>query len=391
MSVLSDIFAKEPPVVSRQAARPQPQQPPMQAPPPVPPLPPEMAPRPPQTLQSSTNGSRPRPPPPPKEDQTPQTSTHSASPSSDTTVRTSSVPSRYESAPPLPTQAPASPPVVRHAQPSSQFQQLSQQQQQHTQPPTRHWLPHGPHSSSQNPPYPAQQVPSQQLPPQWQALGPPPPGYAVAPGVGMPPHIQQPPVQQPAPPPPNILDEPLTLDIPEATTVAPPPIPPNPEKDNLLRQIAQTLYVIRQRSRQQNDSTMAGLQGQRSAMQNAMAGIQSESSQLTQLSNVLTSNTTILHDALRKADAVIDGSRSHPAPDIDELLVAPTIVSNQLYNLVAEEKALGDAIFMLGRAVERGRISPAVFAKMTRSLAREWYLKKALVRKIGQGMGMASA
>lgn len=126
-------------------------------------------------------------------------------------------------------------------------------------------------------------------------------------------------------------------------------------------------------------------------MQNAMAGVQSESSQLTQLSNVLTSNTNILHDALRKADDVIGGSRSHPAPDIDELLVAPTIVSNQLYNLVAEERALGDAIFMLGRAVERGRISPAVFAKTTRSLAREWYLKKALVRKIGQGMGMALA
>jgi ESCRT-I complex subunit TSG101 len=134
---------------------------------------------------------------------------------------------------------------------------------------------------------------------------------------------------------------------------------------------------------------MAGLQAQRNAMQNAMAGVHSESSQLTQLSNVLSSNTNILHDALRKADAVVEGSRSHAAPDIDELLVAPTIVSNQLYNLVAEERALGDAIFMLGRAVERGRITPAVFAKTTRSLAREWYLKKALVRKIGQGMGMA--
>lgn len=134
---------------------------------------------------------------------------------------------------------------------------------------------------------------------------------------------------------------------------------------------------------------MAGLQAQRSAMQHAMAGIRSESSQLTQLSNVLTSNTNILHEALRKADGLIEGSGSHPAPDIDELLVAPTVVSNQLYNLVAEERALGDAIFILGRAVERGRISPAVFAKTTRSLAREWYLKKALVRKMGQGMGMA--
>ena len=135
---------------------------------------------------------------------------------------------------------------------------------------------------------------------------------------------------------------------------------------------------------------MAGLQAQRSAIFSVMPTLQSEMGQLAQLSNVLTSNTAILHDALRKADGVIEGSRSHPAPDIDELLVAPTVVANQLYMLVAEERALGDAIFMLGRAVERGRISPAVFAKMTRSLAREWYLKKALVRKIGLGMGLAS-
>lgn len=135
---------------------------------------------------------------------------------------------------------------------------------------------------------------------------------------------------------------------------------------------------------------MAGLQAQRTAMLSAMPVLQSEASQMNQLANVLTSNTNILREALQKADDVIDRSRNHSLPDVDELLVAPTVVSNQLYNLVAEERALGDAIFMLGRAVERGRISPAVFAKMTRSLAREWYLKKALVRKIGHGMGLAS-
>jgi ESCRT-I complex subunit TSG101 len=125
-------------------------------------------------------------------------------------------------------------------------------------------------------------------------------------------------------------------------------------------------------------------------MLSVLPGLQSEMGQLNQLSNVLNSNTAILHEALHKADGVIEGSRSHPAPDIDELLVAPTVVSNQLYTLAAEERALGDAIFMLGRAVEKGRIPPTTFAKMTRSLAREWYLKKALVRKIGMGMGLAS-
>ena len=69
----------------------------------------------------------------------------------------------------------------------------------------------------------------------------------------------------------------------------------------------------------------------------------------------------------------------------DEL--APCRLSRIMF-MVAEERALGDAIFVLGRAVERGRISPAVFAKTTRGLAREWFLKKALAKKIGRGMGL---
>lgn len=65
------------------------------------------------------------------------------------------------------------------------------------------------------------------------------------------------------------------------------------------------------------------------------------------------------------------------------------MVGNQLYELVSEERGLGDAIFVLGRAVERGRVGAGVFARVTRGLAREWYLKKALARKIGRGMGLA--
>lgn len=230
---------------------------------------------------------------------------------------------------------------------------------------------------------------------QWQQ----PPQFQQPQQPQQPQQLQRPPAwnqaaPQPAPPanpppPPDLLDEPLDLALP-STMIAAPPIPPNPEKDALLRQLAQTLYSIRVRSRQQNDSSMAGLLAQRTAMISAMPTLQAETGQLSQLSNVLNSNSNILLDALHKADGVIEGSKSHPKPDVDELLVAPTVVGNQLYTLVAEERALGDAIFMLGRAVERGRITPAVFAKMTRSLAREWYLKKALVRKIGQGMGLSS-
>lgn len=88
------------------------------------------------------------------------------------------------------------------------------------------------------------------------------------------------------------------------------------------------------------------------------------------------------------ADETILASKSQKPPSIDEVLVAPTTVANQLYDLICEERALGDTLFVLGRAVERGRISGPTFVRMTRSLAREWFLKKALVKKIARGMGL---
>jgi ESCRT-I complex subunit TSG101 len=125
-------------------------------------------------------------------------------------------------------------------------------------------------------------------------------------------------------------------------------------------------------------------------MLNALTNMQAEIQALESLNTLLTANANILHTALHDADTVIESSQHRTAPNIDELLVAPTVVGNQLYELVSDERGLGDALFVLGRAVERGRISPAIFTKMTRSLAREWYLKKALAKKIGRGMGLAT-
>lgn len=125
-------------------------------------------------------------------------------------------------------------------------------------------------------------------------------------------------------------------------------------------------------------------------MLNALNNMQAEIQALESLTTLLNNNTTILHTALHDADAVIESSKHRAAPGIDEILVAPTVVGNQLYELVGEERCLGDVLFVLGRAVERGRISPVVFTKMTRTLAREWYLKKALVKKTGKGMGLAT-
>ncbi|TGJ88630.1 hypothetical protein E0Z10_g24 [Xylaria hypoxylon] len=414
IAILRDIFAKEPPVVARQQLR-LAQQPstPSPTPPPVPPLPPNMTRPGPQPTQSP-HASDPRPPPPPpKGDDLPQvipTPTARADgpplpPLPQQGVRrqlsqyTANQPepqvapavnrlSRYDMAPPLPPQGPQphiqppanpqvqQPPPHAYTQAPPNVQYHSQQQQ-----PGYSQVP--PASSQQPHDHRRQSYASGIVEPPSYAGGPPPNWQQRAP--------QQPPPQPVAkpPPPPDIMDEPLTLSLPSPSNLPVPPIPPNPEKDALLRQLASTLYVMRQRARQQNESSLAGLRVQHTAMLTALQNIQNDSATLTPLSNLLASNTTVLQSSLGEADAVINNSKTHRPPAIDDLLVAPTVVGNQLYDVVAEERALGDAIFVLGRAVERGRISPAVFAKTTRGLAREWYLKKALARKIGRGMGLS--
>jgi ESCRT-I complex subunit TSG101 len=125
-------------------------------------------------------------------------------------------------------------------------------------------------------------------------------------------------------------------------------------------------------------------------MLQSLTSMNSEIHALESLSALLTSNASILHTSLHEADAVIKSSQGRAPPGVDEILVAPTVVGNQLYELVCEERSLGDALFVLSRASERGRVVASVFAKATRGLAREWYLKKALVKKIGRGMGLVT-
>ncbi|KAK0615290.1 UEV domain-containing protein [Bombardia bombarda] len=427
LAILRDIFAKEPPVIARQQTRPPSAQQQPLSPPPVPPLPPDLAPRPPPPVQSPGREDADRPPPPPPKPganvdirqpqgqpspvqrqltgpplpphppsigrPTSQYGPESSRPQHEQQYSRPG-PSRYDTAPPLPPQeASQIQPQSRASFPVSQQQpQQGAPYQGHSPPvgarsppgqPQSQFSPNDPRrisTFSQPQPYGGPPPPWQQQQQQQQPQYQPPPNSNN-------PQSNLPPTQTPTAP--DLMDEDLTLSIPSPSSVPAPPIPPNPEKNALLHQLAQTLHAMRQQVRAQNESSLQGLQAQRSAMQQAVATLQTESAQLSQLSQVLGSNTAILQDSLRRADGVIESSARLPEPDVDELLVAQTVVGNQLYELVAEERALADAIFVLGRAVERGRISPGTFAKMTRGLAREWYLKKALVRKIGVGMGLA--
>ncbi|EKG20743.1 hypothetical protein MPH_01910 [Macrophomina phaseolina MS6] len=204
-----------------------------------------------------------------------------------------------------------------------------------------------------------------------------------------PPGPQQPALKQPVP---DLLTSELDVQLPSQTSsdipLPVPPVPPNPQKDALLSALSTTLVGLTTQTVQSNTAALPALRAQSTALRLAHARLQSELDQLQQLDAALAANERVLGEAMREADRVMDDARKRVVPDIDETLVAPTVVGGQLWGLVAEERGLEEAIFLLGRGLDRGRVGTEVFVKQTRSLAREQFLKKALIKKIARGMGL---
>jgi ESCRT-I complex subunit TSG101 len=144
-----------------------------------------------------------------------------------------------------------------------------------------------------------------------------------------------------------------------------PPVPPNPEKDALLRALSQTLVAQIRQTVNSNVSAVTPLRSQQAALQTACSRLQTELGELQQLDAALASNEQILKGAMIEADRVMEDARRRQAPDVDDVLVAPTLVGGQLYTLAAEEKGIADALFVLGRALDKGRVGADVFVKVS--------------------------
>ncbi|RDW67360.1 putative endosomal sorting complex protein TSG101 [Aspergillus mulundensis] len=439
LSILQDVFAKEPPVKYKQQ-QPIPQQAPtVPAPPPRPPLPAELGNSPIHTssslspaVSSPQPASQVPPPPPPKPGQL----------SSPAGLQQNIAPAQHNTPPPLPPLPPKEQSTRQSISPvhisignaqSRDSQYLPQQgaipvgayppppqpaQQRNGYPgpaytpgpahfpaangthsiPLQHQPPHpqGPHV----PPYAAyhrQHPPAQQVHPHPPHHGPP----HVAP-------TSQPPASQSRPKPAteDLLTSPFELDLPSFTPSGPaPPIPPNPEKDALLQAVSKAVTETLHANINHSKSAAQSLTSQSQSLHAAIATLQTEISSLTTLNSTLESNTSVLTQSLHRADAVIadaqsrvsttqPSSSSDPSlsssglPPIDDILVAPTVVGKQLYDLVAEERGIQQAIYALQSALVKGVIGLDTWSRHTRGLAREAFLKRALIRKIGKGMGL---
>ncbi|MCJ1341963.1 hypothetical protein MMC31_000141 [Peltigera leucophlebia] len=198
---------------------------------------------------------------------------------------------------------------------------------------------------------------------------------------------QQPPKRRPVE---DLLTSASENTVPAANANSPPPIPPNPQKDALLSALSQTLTQQAHKSYASHFAAIPPLQAQQTAMHTTLAAMNQEISQLNNLESVLSSNEAILHRAMRDAEKVMEDARHRKVPSVDEVLVAPTVVAGQLYELVADEHSLEECRAVVAKALDRGRMGGDIWAKQTRSLAREEFLKKALIRKVASGMGLVN-
>ena len=198
--------------------------------------------------------------------------------------------------------------------------------------------------------------------------------------------------QTPAPKPPeDLLSSPFDTPLPlnhQPLDIPAPPIPSNPEKEALLSAISQALTQQLYTTLASHAAALPPLRAQRTALEFTLRNMQQEHQALTSLQSLLSSNEAILHTAMRDADDCIENAKHRTVPPVDEVLVAPTVVGEQLYNLVAEERACEEARGVLGRALDKDRIGVDAWVKNVRGLAREEFLKKVLIKKCARGLGL---
>lgn len=423
VAILREIFAKEPPVIANQAAQTSSRQPTMAPTPPPPlPAPPEdwrrgQQPTPHTSGIYMQQGQDGRPPPlPPKNSGLADSTFISA-------LNGATRP--YDRGPPLPPLPP-----LNIAEPRSSSQSFQQDYGARPPPhiPTqsrqsslrRESSPHGANylpahmryqqshhelESPVSPLTPSADIPQRQLPPHHQPHSQygGPNQYQQYPSTQhsyqqLPPQYQHPgqqPAQRPAIPKPEIdlLSSPLDVQLPgqtgsPAAPVPVPPVPPNPEKDALLHALSQALVSQAHQIVANNNAAYQSLSAQHQALLAAQQKLQVELDQLSYLSSTLDSNEHALRQGIQQIDTSIASAASRHQPEIDEVLVCPSTVGQQVYSTVAEEQAARDVRLALGKTLDRGRVGVKEYVKEMRGVGRDEFFRKVIIRKAGVGMGL---
>ncbi|TPX32551.1 hypothetical protein SmJEL517_g04355 [Synchytrium microbalum] len=86
-------------------------------------------------------------------------------------------------------------------------------------------------------------------------------------------------------------------------------------------------------------------------------------------------NSTILDTKMQELNELLETVRNQPKVNADDIITG-------LIEVVAEDHSIDDALYCLGEAFSREKVDGPTYLKHVRLLAREQFLKRALVKKI---------
>ncbi|KAK9894358.1 UEV-domain-containing protein [Cystobasidium minutum MCA 4210] len=183
----------------------------------------------------------------------------------------------------------------------------------------------------------------------------------------------------------NILDDDDEPSRDLSKVSAPPPRPTNPALLNMRRalyaQLVHHLHTLQAHLNTENEH----LRALHADLLKGEPAILDEMQRLEAVRDVCVSVRDRMSEVVGTAQNNIQDLSTRPEIEVDELICGTNVVHNQLLELVAEDNALEDAIYHLGRYFNsdtRNQDELERFLKRSRILAREQFMKRALVNKI---------
>ncbi|GAA5983457.1 hypothetical protein JCM5350_007657 [Sporobolomyces pararoseus] len=172
----------------------------------------------------------------------------------------------------------------------------------------------------------------------------------------------------------------------------PPPIPPNPAllalRQRLHSKLSSALSTLHSETTQQH---LEPLSLMHSDLQKAVPAIEDEMARLRAVRDVcLNVRDRYLQVVEEGEKRMGEYEKRGEGVDVDEIICGSTVVYTQLLDLVAEDSALEDTIYALGRGLNSGtaNIDLDQFLKRVRALAREQFIKRATINKILLGLAI---
>ncbi|KAF9165290.1 hypothetical protein DFQ26_000338 [Actinomortierella ambigua] len=158
----------------------------------------------------------------------------------------------------------------------------------------------------------------------------------------------------------------------------------NPQQAQLYTKLQQVLYEFNSMTaREMNHIVNVNKQ-----LNDAETRTKTEIQNLKDLEAKIQHNITTLRRVIDQLTTKIEQIQSWPEEPIDEIICGSSVVHNQLFELVAEENAIEDTIYALDKALIQDKIELSAYMKHVRTLSREQFMKRALIKKVKSQLGL---